>query len=74
MKSKAKKEISDLVLLTRREVGEIFRISESTVIRWEKAGILKRVKVPGMRKALYDKRDIEKLINEWKGGKHRGSE
>ena len=67
MTDKMERKIDELILLTRKEISEIFRISESTVIRWEKAGILKRVKVPGMRKALYDRRDIEKLINEWKG-------
>ena len=67
MTDKVERKIDELILLTRKEISEIFRISESTVIRWEKAGILKRVKVPGMRKALYDRRDIEKLINEWKG-------
>lgn len=66
MTDKMERKIDELILLTRKEISEIFRISESTVIRWEKAGILKRVKVPGMRKALYDRRDIEKLINEWK--------
>lgn len=46
---------------------ELFRISESTVIRWEKKGLLKRFKLPGSRKALYRKEDIEKLIRDIDG-------
>jgi len=53
-------------LLTRDEVGEILRISKSTVIRYEKKGILKPVKLPDTRNVLYDAEDIEKLIKESK--------
>ncbi|HRW35483.1 MAG TPA: helix-turn-helix domain-containing protein [Thermotogota bacterium] len=49
-------------LLTRDEVGEILRISRSTVIRYEKKGILKPVKLPDTRTILFDYEDIQKLI------------
>jgi len=47
---------------TRKELMKIFKVSESTIIRWEKKGLLKRFKLPGSRKALYKKSDVEKLI------------
>ena len=53
-------------LLTRDEVGEILRVSKSTVIRYERKGILKPVKLPDSRTVLYDAEDIEKLIKESK--------
>jgi DNA-binding transcriptional MerR regulator len=53
-------------LLTRDEVGEILRVSKSTVIRYERKGILKPVKLPDTRNVLYDAEDIEKLIKESK--------
>lgn len=49
-------------LLTRKEVQEMLKISESTVIRMEKKGILKRVRLPQNRKPLYDMADIEELV------------
>jgi DNA-binding transcriptional MerR regulator len=55
-----------LKLLTRDEVGEILRVSKSTVIRYERKGILKPVKLPDTRNVLYDAEDIEKLIKESK--------
>jgi len=55
-----------LKLLTRDEVGEILRVSKSTVIRYERKGILKPVKLPDSRTVLYDAEDIEKLIKESK--------
>jgi predicted site-specific integrase-resolvase len=49
-------------LLTRKEVQEMLKISESTVIRMEKKGILKRVRLPHTKKPLYDMADIEELV------------
>ena len=49
-------------LLTRKEVQEILKISQSTVIRMEKSGVLKRVRLPQTQKPLYDLADIEELV------------
>jgi len=46
---------------TRKELMKIFKVSESTIIRWEKKGLLKRFKLPGSMIALYKKSDVEKL-------------
>jgi predicted site-specific integrase-resolvase len=51
-------------LLTRAEVKNILKISESTVIRWEKKGILKPIKID--KKVLYELADVEELINDSK--------
>ncbi|MCD6143670.1 helix-turn-helix domain-containing protein [Thermococcus sp.] len=50
-------------ILTRKEIMELFGISLSTVIRWEKQGILKPIKL-SPRKIVYKKEDIERLLEE----------
>jgi len=50
-------------ILTRKEIMELFGISLSTVIRWEKQGILKPIKVTP-RKVVYKREDIENLLQE----------
>ena len=49
-------------LLKRKEVMEILRVSQSTIIRLERKGILKPVKLPDSRTVLYDSDDIQALI------------
>jgi len=49
-----------LDLMTRKEVKEMLRLSESTIIRFEKAGKLMPIKFE--KKVLYDKKDIEEFI------------
>jgi len=46
--------------MTRKEVKEMLRLSESTIIRFEKAGKLMPIKFE--KKVLYDKKDIEEFI------------
>jgi len=50
-------------ILTRKEIMELFGISLSTVIRWEKQGILRPIKL-SPRKVVYKKEDIEQLLEE----------
>ncbi len=50
-------------ILTRKEIMELFGISLSTVIRWEKQGILRPIKL-SPRKIVYKKEDIERLLEE----------
>ena len=50
-------------ILTRKEIMELFGISLSTVIRWEKQGILRPIKL-SPRKIVYKKEDIEQLLEE----------
>ena len=50
-------------ILTRKEIMKLFGISLSTVIRWEKRGILKPIKVTP-RKIVYKRDDIENLLRE----------
>ena len=50
-------------ILTRKDIMELFGISLSTVIRWEKQGILKPIKLTP-RKVVYRREDIENLLRE----------
>jgi len=45
-------------LLTRKEVAKLLRISYSTVIRWEKQGILNPVRLRGTRDVKFWESDI----------------
>lgn len=49
---------------TRKDLMKMFKVSESTIIRWEKRGLIKKFKLPGSKKVLYRKSDIEKLIEK----------
>ena len=49
--------------MTRKEVCQLLKISLSTIIRWEKQGILKAYR-PGGKKVLYRREDIEKIFQE----------
>jgi len=53
-------------LIDRKELMELLKISRSTIIRLEKKGILKPVKLPESRNVLYDLADVEELINDSK--------
>lgn len=52
----------ELKLLTIKKIKEIYGISRSTLINWEKEGLLQPVRTPGNQRR-YRKEDIEKLLN-----------
>jgi len=55
--------------LTRKNIMELFNISRSTVIRMEKRGELKPIRI-SPRKVVYRREDIEQLLqSKMKGGK-----
>lgn len=49
--------------LTSKDIRELFKIAQSTLYKWRKSGKIKFIKV-GYKKILYNKTDIEKLLNE----------
>ena len=53
-------------LINRKELAELLKTSQSTIIRLERKGILKPVKLPESRNVLYDLADVEELINDSK--------
>lgn len=55
--------------LTRKDIMELFNISRSTVIRMEKRGELKPIRI-SPRKIVYRREDIERLLrSKMEGGK-----
>ncbi|MCD6551374.1 helix-turn-helix domain-containing protein [Thermotoga sp.] len=55
--------------LTRKDIMELFNISRSTVIRMEKRGELKPIRI-SPRKIVYRREDIEELLqSKMKGAK-----
>jgi len=49
-------------LIDRKELMELLKISRSTIIRLEKKGILKPVKIENSKNILYELADVEELI------------
>jgi len=49
-------------LINRKELAELLKTSQSTIIRLERKGILKPVKLPESRNVLYELADVEELI------------
>ena len=55
--------------LTREEAATLLRVSRTTVSTWGKSGIIRRLSIPGRRKALgYSRRSVMAILNgETKG-------
>lgn len=47
-------------LLTRSEVADKFKVSKQVIARWEKQGIIKRVKIGGT--VRFSNNDLNELI------------
>lgn len=53
-------------LLTLKEAAKILKVHPNTLRDWDKKGILKAVRI-GIKQSLrYQKKDLEKFINEKK--------
>ncbi|RKX47915.1 MAG: hypothetical protein DRP25_08060 [Thermotoga sp.] len=58
-------EINGERYLTRDDLQKLFGVSHMTILRWEKKGILKRIKIPGIRRVYYKEADIKKLLEKY---------
>jgi hypothetical protein len=56
----------DARLLDRAASARYLGISVWSVIDLEAAGLLARVQIGALRRALYDKEDLDRLIEQWK--------
>ncbi|MEM4847410.1 MAG: helix-turn-helix domain-containing protein [Thermosphaera sp.] len=54
-------------LLTRKDVMRLLKISKSTLLRLEKRGVLKPIRLSN-RKVLYDAKDVYALLEAKKEG------
>ena len=61
-----KHNAQDHVLLDRRrDAARRLGVSETQVLKFESKGLLKRVKLPGLRAVRYATRDVEALAEQW---------
>lgn len=52
------------VPLTREEAARLLRVSKTTVTAWGKRGVIRRMAIPGRRKALgYSRRSVMAILN-----------
>jgi len=72
---KRKESLWDVELLTQKEVADYFRVTQNTVIKWRRSGLLSFFRPPASTRVLYYRNDVEqfKLTNttEKKGGDKR---
>lgn len=56
------------VLLRRRDAAAALAVSESQVLAFERAGLLKPIKIPGIRAVRLAAADVEALAERWRRG------
>ena len=56
------------LFLRRRDVAAALAVSESQVIAFERAGLLPKVKIPGVRAVRFAREDVETLAATWRRG------
>ncbi len=49
------------LFLRRRDTADAMAVSESVVLKWERAGWLTAVKLPGLRALRHRREDVEEL-------------
>ena len=50
-----------------REVARVLAVSESQVRNWQRAGVLREVRLPGIRAVRFTRADVEQLAQQWTG-------
>lgn len=53
------------LLLRRREVADRLGYSQSQILKFERAGLLRPVSAPGLRSVRYDAEQVEALAKRW---------
>jgi len=48
-----------------RDVARLLAVSESQVRNWQRAGVLREVRIPGIRAVRFPRADVEQLANKW---------
>lgn len=57
------------LLLRRRDAAHDLGVSQSLLIRWEREGVIKAVRIPGIRSVRYRATDVRSLANNISHGK-----
>jgi predicted DNA-binding transcriptional regulator AlpA len=53
------------ILLRTKDVAHILSVSESQVVIWSRSGVLKPIRIPGIRAVRYLRSDVEALAKSW---------
>jgi hypothetical protein len=56
------------LLLRRRDVAAALGVSESVVLAWERAQLLRPVRLPGLRSVRHARQDVEALAARIRAG------
>jgi excisionase family DNA binding protein len=57
-------EIFKQQFLTQKEVAELFRVSQGTIINWRNQGLLSYWQAPGSSKILYYRDEVEEFRDQ----------
>jgi len=55
----------DKLIVTRKEAGEILGFSESQTLKFERQGLLRPIRLPGLRSVRYARAEVEALARRW---------
>ena len=55
-----------MILYRRRDAAEKLAVSESQILKWERAGLLHRIPIPGIRATRYDAAEVDALAERWR--------
>jgi hypothetical protein len=53
--------MGDAILLRRHDAAAILAVSESQLLKWERAGVITPVRIPGLRAVRYRAVDVRSL-------------
>jgi hypothetical protein len=53
------------ILMRRRDAAEALGVSESQVLKFERAGLLRKIPIPGIRATRYTADNVHSLAQSW---------
>ncbi len=60
------------LFLRRRDTADVCAVSETVVLQWERAGLLRPIKLPGLRAVRHARADVEELARKIGAGEVLG--
>lgn len=57
--------MSNELLDRRRDAARKLAVSESQILKWEREGLLRPIRVPGIRAVRYAASEVEALAHRW---------
>ncbi|HEX5473277.1 MAG TPA: hypothetical protein VFX12_01345 [Vicinamibacterales bacterium] len=62
--------VVDPVLGRTRDAGQVLGVSDSQVAKFERAGLLTPIRIPGLRAKRYDMAEVRALAEQWIAATH----